>query len=726
MGPKKNNKGKNKSGICYFFQRGHCERGNNCSYQHVVEENEPRSRDSSDLETLSADLGNELREIVRNPPVYHLSSITLVKGSNKSLVANRDVSPEELRLRYYEASADNKLQLYTGVVTEAERSMKELFQYIDSNVERAIRFFNNLQVDKLNGSQKSFLTPKELNNPNAPGILAFKYLQGDYSVISILEHEINNKANTSPFISSSMPFGSTISNGQSKTASSFDDGFNDSQSKPSSTFGSTYEQKQNTAFGVSPFGALASSSQNQPGSVFGTNSSQSLPSSVSTDAHEGHSSPFGSVNTTSLNSSNTQNSFNTTVIPSFGSNTTFGSNLSGGKSIIPAFGSSTFGSKPARPEFGSHTFGSSPSIQSPFGSATTTASSMPVFGQSTFGQSSTLPNISSGSSFGQQAIDSSQTSFASLAKVSDSRNSPLAFTQTPNDTKQSQHQQSSFGHQANQEKPFASFSSNATTSPFGSILNKQPSNILSQSPFGSFAGNSSPFSINSKNEQSPSMPFSSSTKPTLGSLNTFPPESPFSSSMHNGPIFSASSVESQNTIPLPMSKPTNAFGSFASLPLSTNSLDDSNQMAEETKSSSASSISLDTPPAHISRQQQQSREDNVKEAKNRNLVHSVDGSNRKRFPVPLRISHDEKLPGLPPRPLTLIERAIEIFEEIGRPVLNKGQTNQNGHHAFISSGATPTFLPDVNDLTIEEKTAFESTTFELGRVPEIEPPFMYL
>lgn len=103
--------------VCAYFQKGNCRYGNKCQNEHVRPDG-VRFATRADTggvatpvlftkETIEADLTVEL-------PVYTLTCYGAAKGL-ANLIKDADTSPEELRLKFYQAKAQNNPSLYVSL-----------------------------------------------------------------------------------------------------------------------------------------------------------------------------------------------------------------------------------------------------------------------------------------------------------------------------------------------------------------------------------------------------------------------------------------------------------------------------------------------------------------------------------------------------------------------------------------------------------------------------------
>ncbi|KAK9479304.1 hypothetical protein V1514DRAFT_342132, partial [Lipomyces japonicus] len=161
----------------------------------------------------------EVQELL-NQIVYIFTSMAISIGSSTSIMTDRDVSPEELRYQYYVAKEANDLSTYEIIHRAAINSQKELFKFITGNMAATKKYVETMQ-SRPDLKSIGYLPKDELQNPNAPGRLAFRFLQGDQSVLqelrTALGSQLGNIANTS---NGNTPFGQANANPFSSNSNS--------------------------------------------------------------------------------------------------------------------------------------------------------------------------------------------------------------------------------------------------------------------------------------------------------------------------------------------------------------------------------------------------------------------------------------------------------------------------------------------------------------------------
>ncbi|KAK9464294.1 hypothetical protein V1512DRAFT_129074 [Lipomyces arxii] len=690
-----------------------------------------------------------LKEISARPPSYFLSSFAAVKGGKHGIINNRDISPEELRYYAYQAREANETETYNAIADAATKDMKDLFSFIDNNMTKALRFIE-LASQKPESEVLEFLPKNEVHNGHTIGVLAIKYLQGDSSVFDQLKQQLlsNSMASTqsNQFGSQMNSFGSRLTNqNQTQTQSAFGSG-----SKTNSAFGSNANQ-------TSAFGQRNTEPSTNTGSAFGTAVPPPPPSSSFTSAT--NTSAFG----TSAFGSNSQQP---TPLPSgsaFGARMNSQPSLSKGfgsldSSVQPppgstnsTFGSSNFGSRPA-PTFGASSFGSGPAqsigtVQSSSGFSAFANKPSP-FGALAQNQSSNASPFAASAGVSPSANPSP---FASVDMAQGGNASPFAsvgsqqVNTSPFATVGAQTNASPFASVGAQTSasPLSSFAAQTNASPFAAV--RQQSNA---SPFSQLNANASPFAAKSQQQLQQTSAFTSPSPSTrraeattfansnnndksqAGTNNNQSPFSPSPFGQQNGSspfgnaqsnqtlsafsafgaqnkqsVFNTQSPKSQANNP-----PTSVFGSTA---LSPNRLAFSNAAPSIEQQASPPPVPTpmtDTTPSTSSQSTSQSS------AGQKSAYTPIDN----RFKISYKPNTD--FPNLPPRPRNLVERMYQHFTDTGRmPVTENTKSSRSQLKAFVQSDGV-TYLPNISDLTLEEKTAFEAKSFELGKVPEIIPP----
>lgn len=387
--------------VCKFFQQGNCRFGNSCKYLHTSGLlGFGSQRIDSGLQAFQSmnpiDLASTIQADLKELPNFQLKPTLTTYGLNhyttNSLIEGRDMSPEELRLQYMEAIANNSLDAYNKNLELRQKDMEYCIKEIKAKDSLAARY------------QQVGTTRKELIKPFIP---------------KTLEQSINDLQNSAAFGGSD--FGNSGGFGSSGFGSS---GFGNSgafgaqntsafglQSSQPSAFGQQNTQK--SAFGAQNTPNSAFGNQNTSNSAFGSQNNQTsafgqgaFGNQISAFGQSGFgntdkknsafgSSGFGSLSNSAFGSQNTGGAFGAqNTGGAFGSQTTgngaFGSqNTSGGG----AFGSQ---SKPAGGAFGTQNSGSGA-----FGSQNTAGGG--AFGsQNTTGGGAFGSQNTAGGAFGSQ------------------------------------------------------------------------------------------------------------------------------------------------------------------------------------------------------------------------------------------------------------------------------------------------------------------------------------
>ncbi|KAK9388928.1 hypothetical protein V1515DRAFT_596541 [Lipomyces mesembrius] len=751
---------------CYFYKQGNCAKGDSCPFLHekanTAQSQAQQSKysnalnvvDNSDFSLSDFDR-EEFHEIVSRPPVYYYSSFAVTKGGHRGIINGRDISPEELRYFAYESKEMGEYETYQAIADIARQDMLNLFKFINNNMDKAERYIE-IARQRSDSEIKNFLPPEEVHNDNAIGLLAIRFLQGNTTVFNELKKRIQEKkpadgigsqsSNTatfgqsvaqtaSPFgdaqqawqprLSQATEFGARLG-GTAQVSSDFGSspvappttnniprGFGSSslgsslQQQPTSAqtsaLGAHPESKQNTlAFTVPPppatnagssiFGSSSSGSssfgssfQRQPtsqpaafgASLSGASEFERLASNNTNNGNTSASSslsPFASL-ISSAQQSSSGPSFgghlgNSTTQPTISSFGSFGSTTS-----VPApplannsasvFGLSFFGSRPA-PAFGSSTFGSAPA---------SAAAIKPVFGQT--GLSAFANNASP---FGSAAASQQQAS---------------QFTARPEDKTT-----------ADQLKPFATFpmGSGSAFSAFAKIGGS------TASPFGAFAeqqqSGPTKFIAISQLDENNSRQLASFT---AQQNNDKAAPSPIEAASHQRNTDTASMLAQQ--FQQQTHVPTQQTQS-----LSPQQQDDSEIDGRQREWTMGRA---DAAPMQTKAQTAGPTQGKV-------VAGYYTTRAMQRFPISSQEIENNNFPGLPPQPRSKMEQMYAYFLQHSRQTLKPDMINPNtGYVAFLQS-AGDTYLPDISDLTLEEKAAFEAKTYELGKVPEIAPPLQYM
>ncbi|KAK9377449.1 uncharacterized protein V1513DRAFT_436419 [Lipomyces chichibuensis] len=725
---------------CYFYKQGNCARGDSCPFlhegansaqsqaKHSKYSNALNVVDNSDFSLSDFDR-QEFQEIVSRPPVYFFSSFAVTKGGHRGIINDRDISPEELRYLAYESKEMGEYDTYEAIAEIARQDMLNLFEFINNNMDKAERYIE-IARQRSDSEIKNFLPPEEVHDDNATGLLAIRLLQGNTSVFNELKKRIQEKKTGDGFGTRSI---NTATFGQSapQTASSFGNAqqswqprlsqatqfgarlggtapvssdFGSSPVPPPTTnnvatgFGSpslgSFLQQPPTSAQTSALGARPTSKENPPftippppttnpsSSIFGSSSfgSSFQPQPAAQPAAFGASlsgtSEFGRLASNNTSNGNTSASTSLSPFTSLGPSaqqptiSSFGS-FDSTKSIpppplannsAPVFGSSFFGSHPA-PAFGSSTFGSAPA---------SAAAIKPVFGQT-----------------GLSAFANNASPFGSVAS---SQQQASQSTARPEDKAT-----------ANQSKPFAAFSmgSGSAFSAFAKMASS------TASPFGAFAeqqkSGPTPFTAISQLDENNSMPFAPFTI-QQNNDKAAPSTIEATSLQRNDGTVSMFAQQFQQQTHVPTQQPQS---------LSPQQQDDLDMDGRQMGRADAASVPTMSPTAGATQGKMVT-----------GCYYTTQAM--RRFPISSQETENNYFPGLPPRPRSKMEQMYAYFLQHSRQALKPDMTNPNtGYVAFLQS-AGDTYLPDIGDLTLDEKAAFEAKTYELGKVPEIAPPLLYM
>ncbi|KAK9477654.1 hypothetical protein V1514DRAFT_368573 [Lipomyces japonicus] len=392
-----------------------------------------------------------------------------------------------------------------------------------------------------------------------------------------------------------------------------------------------------------------------------------------------------------------------------------------------SFGSSGFGSSNAAVEFGGSGFGSSQPQQQQV-----------MFGQSGFGSkpvsSIAGPTSQNGARGSNGGVAFGQSGFGAFATGA----SPFA---TASSQPQQQQQSGSFGNAATgaQPSPFGLFANNGpggdSSLPAFSQVNINGSDnndkSTSQSPFGKFAA---------QGVVTPEAPSAfgkaASNENNAGNGTVASKPSPFSTFSSQGfqqqhksifgqsqqPNSNSGSAFGEKTGTVSLSAVNNGFGELTTATAGNQKNDRvvyDDDDVEDSLSFGGISISnkeakpvAPTPtPAPAKKEQ----------------VIAVVRPDENRFPLPTDDPSSSRpnpvFADMNFRPLTLTERMHEFFKLSGRPTFDRTMKNRNGVSVIFTGNE---FLPNVGDLTLQERHAFESAEFEIGMVPEIPPPLSFL
>ncbi|KAH3902058.1 uncharacterized protein SCODWIG_00052 [Saccharomycodes ludwigii] len=311
------NSNKNNKPPCRFFQQGSCYKGSKCSFAHVYANNSSNSSNSSSNNNTSKDdkFIKTFEGKTPNEAVQYFTSDNLVGKIESEIVSDinisakaiksnpllssysmpnpctvlliepsRELSPEELRWKYYDAKQKNSLTAYENEIKAREADMQKCMEYIKNNSKKAARY---LQIGTKNNLQNA------------------------------------QSGNLKPFIDFPIDFNNVSS----------------STSQPFGQIASPFGQPTNSAFGTPSFGSSQGNSSS--GSVFGTPSF-----SNNTNSNADASNVFGKPAFGATNNANGTGIGSAFGAPTFGSTVTSNnanSNSAGSAFGAPAFGTPAFG-----------------------------------------------------------------------------------------------------------------------------------------------------------------------------------------------------------------------------------------------------------------------------------------------------------------------------------------------------------------------------------------------
>ncbi|CCE88874.1 Piso0_001664 [Millerozyma farinosa CBS 7064] len=526
--------------ICKYYANGNCKFGNSCRFSHEDPKDLTKKKGYTLQDFISPKELNNLTESIRlglndykqfaSTPV--LSSFGLGHPAVNNLIDGRDVSFEELRLQYLEASQNNTVGELERQLELRKRDMEYCINHVRGKENLAARY-----------QQKSAEPGAQLPKPFVP-------LSVDESIARLSQQPSalgnGNTAAANPFGQSSFgssgqhnpfavgatpsksPFGTqnqTNSNAGASSLSGDQSGFSafGKGGFGSSGFGSSGFGSANTAAGAAKpgFGSSAFGSSGFGSSSFGKPStgSSAFGSSGFGSSGFGQAAPGQAA---SGQAGSGQSAFGSS---GFGSSA-FGQSASGqAASGSSGFGSSGFGSS----GFGSSGFGKPSTGSSAFGSSGFGSSG---FGSSGFGKASTGQSSFGSSGFGKPGADqsgSTSSPFGNAASQSNANSSPFASlgssgAQASGGSAFGASGFGSFGNSA-QGKPGDTNAAPSGFSALSSSANNQPNQ---SSPFGSLAKGASPFgsvASNTQNTQNQNnntnSPFGSAPK-TATSSSSFP------------------------------------------------------------------------------------------------------------------------------------------------------------------------------------------------------------
>ncbi|KAK9449267.1 uncharacterized protein V1518DRAFT_415534 [Limtongia smithiae] len=695
---------------CAFFQQGSCLKGNKCPFSHNIVGSDNTSASASNANThntnnntnnnrqsqgrfsntLNVNASNananasagpndevsdadrsEMVDMLQHPPVYVYSSYGVTKGARRGIINDRDISPEELRLRYYEAKQRSETEAYEAIEDAADADMHELYNFILSDVDKALRYVT-IARQRPDSEVKEYIPLQQMKNSDAsPGLLSIRYLKGEDGVYPhlcrLLENQIRAKQSSQQNGGADSVFGARLGVPSSLAATSAR-----AQQEPQprgfahSAFGTSLQPLQSPAFGQSAFGAA-------PG--------------VPTPASAFDPSAFGAA-----------------------------------KPPAPAFGQSAFGTTPASAP--STTFGQSSFTAAPppaFGQSTFGAPKL-AFGQSTFG-STTAPapapapaNATPGYSISTSLAPGQHPTFgvSTFGAASNSQLSAFGTSQPLAAAPAAPSQSSGFAAFANKSSPFA-VTMNGSKPPiadFSDFAKSAAKAKLDVSPFTSLQAQP-------QSQTQPAVAQSVATKKPIFGQSAF--ESAAATAAANSVFGAFSNNNSSNSV--------SPFAAFAQISATVGATTTGMGGLSVTSVKPAPESVKPTP--QLAQQSASQRAAENKKIGGRYTTKATKRFPVEAAPA-IQVGSIESVSffkDLPVRPLSLVEQMDLFFQQPGsnRVPLKPEQANpRSGHKVFLQS-SWPTYLPEVADLTEAERRAFDSPgQFVLGQVPEIEPPLQYL
>ncbi|WEJ93110.1 hypothetical protein PSN45_000571 [Yamadazyma tenuis] len=448
-----NNKNNGKRPPCKFYPN--CRKGNSCPFSHERGDSDGLQNvwNSETVASFTSQnainpKSNQIKQDMRdfkdfasNPT---LSSYGLAAPAVVNLIEGRDMSYEEVRLKYMEAVSTNKMAEFEKEMAARDKDMQFCINHMNNKEQHAVRY---LQTCMSQVPSKKFI-PKTVEENINEFMNSSTGFGGGFGTPSTSAF-----GTTNPFSSSSGGFGSS-GFGQNNTASAF------GQSNTNSAFGNTTSgfgstPPANSGFGGSGFGKSGFGS-----SGFGSSASNTNSTSASAFGNSGFGSSGFGANSTSTNQ------------PSGG----FGSSGFGTRSTSSSQPSNGFGSS----GFGSSGFGSSGFGSSGFGASKNTTGG---FGSSGFGAANTSSGFgaananipSSGFGAASSGFGAANSGFGSSNTTAPSG---FATTTTNSSLGFGSASQTAFGAPDTTTSPFASATNPPTKGILGISSQNEPKSLL--------------------------------------------------------------------------------------------------------------------------------------------------------------------------------------------------------------------------------------------------------
>ena len=367
-------KGRNNTTPCRYFQQGTCNKGNNCKFAHVYQNdnglnnNQSRYDNNSNNENTSEKSDVQKLNNFITPPYLNSIQKTISFDMNDAknfqvkplassysyelpcalnLIDGRDLSLEESRFQYYQARQNGTLNQYEVEMNAREKDMQKCFAHIGGHTDWAARYLQKSTEDITQKGKLSYENPfinftVDLTGQSyANNHTMTETFGSGLSASANLPFRTDNSANTSAFGSNTNNAlgNSNFGNPNIATTSAFV--APEFKASSGSIFGSSSNlnppQSGSSAFGTPAFGAKNTGSSAFGAPSFGANSFGQNPFGSTSQPSGTTGSPFGSLgNQQNSTTSNTESPFGK---PAFGAPVASATSAFG----TPAFGSSSFG-----------------------------------------------------------------------------------------------------------------------------------------------------------------------------------------------------------------------------------------------------------------------------------------------------------------------------------------------------------------------------------------------